>query len=282
MYRFDPDLIFLGSLSSMELKLLVDILIYDENKEKRYSETLSTCDEYKNYGEQYEKYWQRIAEELQYYGGDSMVNMFRGTGVLYKEILNDAVECVDSTIDINRSVEEIEGEYLSVILHKAFNSFSEEQRSEFINSVYKDLSEKRMKENVQDILNKLKEGSNIALDFLLDVIKNTSEKTSKAIAAIIATVIVRYIMGIVTTEMAKGGVATGLTLGIAANAATRGAVVTGITTKAPTVTLGGPLIIAIGILSAVPLITGKALRVTIPACVIVSLLRMSHPELQKK
>lgn len=276
MYRFDPDLIFLGSLSSMELKLLVDILIYDENKEKRYSENLSTCDEYKNYGEQYEKYWQRIAEELQYFGGDSVVNMFRGTGVLYKEILNDAVECVDSKIDINRSVEEIEGEYLSVILHKAFNSFSEEQKSEFINSVYKDLSEKRMKENVQDILNKLKEGSNIALDFLLDVIKNTSEKICKAIAPIIASVIVRYIME--KMEKAKGRVATGLTLGIAADATTRGAIVTGITTKAST----WPLFITIGILSTVPFITGKAMRVTIPACVIVSLLRMSHPELQKK
>ena len=278
MYRFDPDLIFLGSLSSMELKLLADILIYDENKEKRYSETLSTCDEYKNYGEQYEKYWQRIAEELQYFGGDSVANMVRGTGVLYKEILNDAVEWVDSKIDINRSVEEIEGEYLSVILHKAFNSFSEEQKSEFINSVYKDLLEKRMKENVQDILNKLKEGSNIALDFLLDVIKNTSEQNSKDIAQIIASVIVRDIMGIVTPETAIGFVATG----IAAKAATRGVVVTGITTKAPTVPLGWPLIIAIGILFTVPSITGKAMRVTIPACVIVSLLRMSHPELQKK
>ncbi|MBQ1425597.1 MAG: hypothetical protein IIZ03_01580, partial [Succinivibrionaceae bacterium] len=53
---------------------------------------------YKKYGDQYDKYWKRIAAEFQYFGGDSIVNTFRGSGVLYREILTDALDCLDSKI----------------------------------------------------------------------------------------------------------------------------------------------------------------------------------------
>ena len=176
MYRFDPDLEFLGSLSNDELKGLADILIYDpSDKEKRHSETLSTSEEYKKYGDQYDKYWKRIAAEFQYFGGDSIVNTFRGSGVLYREILTDALDCLDSKIDTNLSVELLEREYLSILLPKAFEHFSEEQKRDFLNDVYNSVLEKNMKDFAQELLAKSKKASNEALDYVIEISKNAAE-----------------------------------------------------------------------------------------------------------
>ncbi len=68
-YRYDSDLEFLKRLSSNDLKDLFDALVYDEDGEKRFTEGLTLSEEYQRYGHNYAKYLERIAEELQRYGG---------------------------------------------------------------------------------------------------------------------------------------------------------------------------------------------------------------------
>ncbi|RKV32746.1 hypothetical protein DD750_07055 [Helicobacter pylori] len=77
-YRYDSDLAFLKRLSSNDLKDLFEVLVFGKDGEKN--------------GDDYAKYAERIAEELQYYGSNSFASFIKGEGVLYKEILCDACD----------------------------------------------------------------------------------------------------------------------------------------------------------------------------------------------
>ncbi|GAA8743756.1 hypothetical protein BTM112_01740 [Helicobacter pylori] len=92
-YRYDEDLEFLKRLSSSDLKDLFEVLVYDEYRTLRMNEELTSSIEYKRHGDDYAKYAERIAEELQYYGGNSFANFFRGEGGL---IQRNFVRCVRS------------------------------------------------------------------------------------------------------------------------------------------------------------------------------------------
>ncbi|MFP6295950.1 DUF3944 domain-containing protein [Helicobacter pylori] len=74
-YRYDSDLEFLKRLNSSDLKDLFDVLVYDENRTLKMNEELTNSTEYKIYGRDYAKYSERIAEELQRYGGNSFANL---------------------------------------------------------------------------------------------------------------------------------------------------------------------------------------------------------------
>ncbi len=75
-YRYDSDLEFLKRLSSSDLKDLFEVLVYDEYGAPRMNEELTNSTAYKTYGSDYAKYAERIAEELQCYGGNSFMNFF--------------------------------------------------------------------------------------------------------------------------------------------------------------------------------------------------------------
>ena len=90
MYRDDDDLEFLGKVKSEDLNDLVHLLIYDKDGIERLTEELSYRDSYKRYSPDHHQYWEDIAGELQCYGANTLVTIFRGgKGVLYKEILCD-------------------------------------------------------------------------------------------------------------------------------------------------------------------------------------------------
>src|SRR5574344_1226793 len=78
-YRSDPDLEFLASISSDMLLPLIDAIFYS-NKEKRVR--FSADDDalnkiLKNPRES----WRLIAKELQLYGGSTLINSIRNSGV---------------------------------------------------------------------------------------------------------------------------------------------------------------------------------------------------------
>ncbi len=102
-YRYDSDLEFLKRLSSSDLKDLFDALVYDKDGEKRFTEGLTLSEEYKRHGNDYAKYPERIAEELQYYGSNSFASFIKGEGVLYKEILCDV--CDKLKVNYNKKTE---------------------------------------------------------------------------------------------------------------------------------------------------------------------------------
>ena len=130
-YRFDEDLEFLKQCSSADLSELINLLIYDpKDGEKRLTETLSISEEYKKYGQDYQKYYERIAEELQLFGANTIVSMFRGGGVYYREILCDVCDKLKVNYNKNSDIDIIEWNFLSKILETSLQNLNEEQKEE--------------------------------------------------------------------------------------------------------------------------------------------------------
>ncbi len=65
-YKYDRDLEFLKQLESSDLLDLFEVLVFGKDGEKRHNEKLTSSIEYKRHGDDYAKYAERIAEELQY------------------------------------------------------------------------------------------------------------------------------------------------------------------------------------------------------------------------
>ena len=92
-YRKDPDLEFLGNVSSADLDLLVRILTEDKDGNERLTEELTTNDIYKAYYPDHQAYWKLIAAEIQCFGANTFATMLRGgEGVLYREVLTDVCD----------------------------------------------------------------------------------------------------------------------------------------------------------------------------------------------
>ncbi len=130
-YREDPDLEFLQYADNEMLQILANYLIYDKDGEKRITEDLSTNETFiiAKHEDDYRIAWKEIAAELQLFGGDSFVNLFRGTGVLYKEILLDV--CGKMRIDdVKKSMatEDIEQRMILAILKQAWDDMPIEER----------------------------------------------------------------------------------------------------------------------------------------------------------
>lgn len=86
----DRDLQFLASCKSEDLKTLVDMMTSDKDGNVRLSEQLTNTDAYlRYYPDRLPCMWQEIANELQRFGGNTIVNVFRKGGVRYREILQD-------------------------------------------------------------------------------------------------------------------------------------------------------------------------------------------------
>ncbi len=115
---------FLKRLSSNDLKDLFDVIVYDEDGTLRMNEDLTSSIEYQRYGHDYAKYPERIAEELQHYGGNSFASTLRGTGVLYREILCEV--CNKLKVNYNKKSDTtlIEENMLSSILQKSLEKMS--------------------------------------------------------------------------------------------------------------------------------------------------------------
>ncbi len=235
IWHTNSDLEFLKRLSSNDLKDLFDALVYDKDGEKRFTEGLTLSEEYKRHGNDYAKYAERIAEELQCYGGNSFANFFRDEGVLYKEILCDACDHLKVNYNEKSETSLIEQNMLSKLL--------------------KDSLEKMSDEEIRELCDELG-------------VKNTNKLGKQALSTAVLTL---FRMGgfksyqlalIVANAVIKAIFQRGLSLG--ANAAlTRGLSF-----------LTGPVgWIITGVWTAID-IAGPAYRVTIPACIVVTTLRL--------
>ncbi len=134
-YRYDSDLEFLKQCNNEELKSLYDVLIYDKDGEKRISETLTISKECEIYKEDYRKYWQRIAEEYQYFGGNSFANFVRGSGVKYDEILQDVMKDLKILYNKDDSIEKREEKLILKIFDDMLKNLSEVEKMEMIKNV---------------------------------------------------------------------------------------------------------------------------------------------------
>lgn len=131
-YRDDKDLEFLGEMESSELDDLVNTLIFDKDGKKIYTESLTKKESYKKYGKDYSQYWKDIAEEIQYFGANSIMSFFKGKGVLYREIVGDVADKIKVKYDKGFTAKDIENEILIKILNDSLEKMTEDEKKDFI------------------------------------------------------------------------------------------------------------------------------------------------------
>ncbi|VWD51649.1 hypothetical protein BLA18112_07549 [Burkholderia lata] len=126
-YRADNDLTFLKYSSEEDLAVLARYLTHDKDgKPRRASELLSDPDFQKAEGQpdRHRRSWDAIAGELQHFGGDTLANLVRGTGVLYREILLDVCTKLNVKADKKGTVSEIETEVVDKVISDAWGKLS--------------------------------------------------------------------------------------------------------------------------------------------------------------
>ena len=235
-YTYDADLEFLGKCTDEELKNLAEVLIYDKDGETRFTESITNSDDYKRYGTKYSKYWKVIAGELQEFGGNSFANLFRGNGVKYDEVLSDVLDKIK--VSYNKSSHIINKE--DALIEKIFSDMLE------------DMPEEKKMELVKDMDLKVTGFGNQAIMAAVQAGIRAGGFLSYQITVIVANYIARLLLGRGLTLATN----TALTKGLSLFIGPIGWVVTGVWTAFD--------------------ITGPAMRVTLPACVIVAFLRKTN------
>ncbi|MCD9489952.1 DUF3944 domain-containing protein [Photobacterium phosphoreum] len=186
-YRKDKDLEFLRYTNDEMLGVLVTYLTTDKDGKTRYTETLTGDKQFQAANGNYQQVWQKIAGELQYFGGDTLVNLFRRSGVEYKEILIDVCKKLSIKTDYKSDAIDIEQALLAKLFQDSWEKMTESER---------------------DILRK---------ELKID----TSLTSSAALATIIATIRMGSFMSYQVAIIVANAVATtllGRSLTLAANA----------------------------------------------------------------
>ena len=240
-YRKDPDLEFLGNVSSADLDLLVRILTEDKDGNVRLTEELTTKDIYKAHYPDHQAYWKEIAAEIQCSGANTIATFARGgEGVLYREVLTDVCDKMKVNYNSGSSVEAIELHLLMKVLTDSM----------------KEMSPKELKAVCDD------------LD--LSPMRYTPEAVTIALQAAIRLGGFRpyKIAVIVANAVAKALIGRGLSLG--ANAALTRLMGT----------FAGPIGLVLSAGGLLIVIAGPAYRITVPAVIMVANLR-SHKARQE-
>lgn len=126
--RPDFDLQFLQFCENEDLRVLCDILTFDNEGKKRLTEGISNRAKYNaSYPNNMVGMWKEIAFELQRFGGNSVLNAFRsGSGPAYEKIVYDV--CKHLKIDgIGKydTAEEMEQKLLVAISKKVIGQMAE-------------------------------------------------------------------------------------------------------------------------------------------------------------
>lgn len=76
-----------------------------------------------------------LIKEIQEFGGNSIINFFRGKGVSYREIVVDVADHMKAKFDKSDSVETIELKILLAVVEKSMEKMSPEEQREFFEKV---------------------------------------------------------------------------------------------------------------------------------------------------
>ncbi len=131
-YRRDKHLDFLENQDNNALEVLMNIIIKDKDGDLRESEDLTLQDRYKKYAPDHSKYWDLIAADYQYFGANTLVSIFRETGVLYEEILSDVCKKMNVNLPKNPTVDVMESNLLMKTIEKVLDDMDEQERKEWI------------------------------------------------------------------------------------------------------------------------------------------------------
>ena len=133
--RTDIDLTFLQYCNNTELRELCDLLTHDEKGNIRLSENLTDKDSYiENYPHNCKAMWQDIALELQLFGGNTFLNIFRrGHGPTYESIVYDVCQKMEvENIGPHDSTEEMERALLDKVTEKMLDELTPEQLKQVV------------------------------------------------------------------------------------------------------------------------------------------------------
>ncbi len=120
---FDPDLSrLLCGCKNDELEPLVAYIVNAETN------SLSTSDIYKQNTPNHSAYVPEIVSEFRAFGGNSIVNLFRGSGVPYAEIARDVASKLKAGHDKTDPVEEVERKVLVKVLVDSIAKMSADER----------------------------------------------------------------------------------------------------------------------------------------------------------
>jgi uncharacterized protein YaaW (UPF0174 family) len=131
-------LAFLQFSTEEELKVLAHCLTHDKDGTRRIVSELLESEEFKKLNgrpDQHRRNWQLIAGELQHFGGDTIVNLFRSSGVLYREILIDVCGRLKVKINKNAAAYDIENALLEKLVADSWEKMSTQQRASILESV---------------------------------------------------------------------------------------------------------------------------------------------------
>lgn len=235
-FREDPDLMFLSLCDDEDLEILVKILT-GKDDDKRLTEELSSETRFKGCNNNYKQVWDLIAGELQLFGADSVISIFRGgKGVVYREILCDVCDKVDAKYEDNDDIQEMEQQLLLKIMEKSFEKMSDKERETFAEAAGL----------------KVKDFGPQALMIALQAGVRMGGFASYQLAAVVANAVARAVTGSGLSLAANAGLMRGLAV------------------------FAGPIGWVISGLLTVPLISGPAYRVTVPACVQVAYMRNKY------
>lgn len=248
-YIYDENLEFLKKCTNEELEGLFQILAFDpKNGKKRLTTSLLKSEEYKKYGNDYNKYWERIATELQLYGGNTIVNIFRGNkGVPYRQILEHVARKLKLPLIGFIPTPELENAICEKLMLDLFSKMSEKDAEKFLEELAME------DENLKEIINSYNEipWGKISVTVIRQVFKAGGMVTYRA-TLIFANLIWKQLFGRGLTFVANNTIAK---------------ILGGF--------LSGPVAIALNAWIIADL-TGPALRVLIPSVVLISALRLKY------
>lgn len=122
------DLAILDKFSNEELEVLVQLIV-DKGK---LSEMLSTDDTYEKHYPNHKCYVHLIKKELRELGGNSFMNIIRGEGASYREMLMDVCKNTKTPFNEKSSLERIEHALLEKILVDTWDKMSDAEKKELL------------------------------------------------------------------------------------------------------------------------------------------------------
>ena len=131
MSNFDMDLTpLIEKCSNEDLEPLVGYI-----KKADWTEGLTNKDLYKFHNPDHKKYASLIENEIREFGGNSFVNVFRGTGPSYAEVVRDVADKLKANYNKKSSTADVENAILIKVASDAWDKMSEEERRQFLNEM---------------------------------------------------------------------------------------------------------------------------------------------------
>lgn len=161
-YLYDKDLEFLKNSTNNELDAIVQII----TSNGKITEQLSKKENFRNHFPNHDKYIEDILEEIQSFGGNSVLNFIRKKGVLYKEILIDI--CKNKKIKINKDsrTRDIEKIFLLNMMQELIENMDLKERKELLDTAKINSVDLSLVEIMKDLENTLNE-KNVHLEIYL-------------------------------------------------------------------------------------------------------------------